>query len=143
MTPGATASRAWTRRSSPRCWPAAASGSAGRRAPGSSTPTWATRCWARSSRRSPATGYADTVRRRILDPLGLAHTGFEAGQFDPAQLARGYQRGAAGWAELPFDGYGAFAPMGGVFSTWPTWPGGRPGSPMPSRPATARRPGTR
>jgi D-alanyl-D-alanine-carboxypeptidase/D-alanyl-D-alanine-endopeptidase len=63
------------------------------------------------------TGYADTVRRRILDPLGLAHTGFEAGQFDPAQLARGYQRGAGGWAELPFDGYGAFAPMGGVFST--------------------------
>jgi CubicO group peptidase (beta-lactamase class C family) len=63
------------------------------------------------------TGYADAVRRRILDPLGLEHTGFEASEFDPAALARGYQRGAAGWAELPFDGYGAFAPMGGVFST--------------------------
>jgi CubicO group peptidase (beta-lactamase class C family) len=63
------------------------------------------------------TGYADAVRRRILDPLGLGRTGFDAAEFDPAILARGYQRGAAGWAELPFDGYGAFAPMGGVFST--------------------------
>ena len=63
------------------------------------------------------TSYADAVRRRILTPLGLTRTGFEAGEFDPAELARGYQRGAAGWAQLPFDGYGAFAPMGGVFST--------------------------
>jgi CubicO group peptidase (beta-lactamase class C family) len=62
-------------------------------------------------------GYADAVRSRILTPLGLAQTGFEAGEFDPETLARGYQRGAAGWAELPFDGHGAFAPMGGIFST--------------------------
>ncbi|HEY2284314.1 MAG TPA: serine hydrolase domain-containing protein, partial [Streptosporangiaceae bacterium] len=63
------------------------------------------------------TGYADVIRERILVPLGMTQTGFEAGEFDPATLARGYQRGAAGWAELPFDGYGAFAPMGGIFST--------------------------
>ena len=63
------------------------------------------------------TGYADTVRRRILGPMGMTRTGFDAGEFDPAQLARGYQRAAGGWAELPFDRYGAFAPMGGVFST--------------------------
>jgi CubicO group peptidase (beta-lactamase class C family) len=62
-------------------------------------------------------GYADAVRSRILTPLGLAQTGFEAGEFDPEMLARGYQRGASGWAELPFDGHGAFAPMGGIFST--------------------------
>ena len=61
--------------------------------------------------------YADAVRGRILAPLGLAATGFEAGEFDPETLARGYQRGAAGWTELPFDGHGAFAPMGGIFST--------------------------
>jgi CubicO group peptidase (beta-lactamase class C family) len=63
------------------------------------------------------TGYADVIRERILAPLGMTQTGFEAGEFDPATLARGYQRGPAGWAELPFDGYGAFAPMGGIFST--------------------------
>jgi CubicO group peptidase (beta-lactamase class C family) len=61
--------------------------------------------------------YAEAVRSRILVPLGLTQTGFEAGEFEPATLARGYQRGPAGWAELPFDGYGAFAPMGGIFST--------------------------
>jgi CubicO group peptidase (beta-lactamase class C family) len=63
------------------------------------------------------TGYADVIRERILAPLGMTQTGFEAGEFEPATLARGYQRGPAGWAELPFDGYGAFAPMGGIFST--------------------------
>jgi CubicO group peptidase (beta-lactamase class C family) len=62
-------------------------------------------------------GYADAVRGRILAPLGLASTGFEAAEFRPDRLARGYQRGASGWAELPFDGHGAFAPMGGIFST--------------------------
>jgi CubicO group peptidase (beta-lactamase class C family) len=62
-------------------------------------------------------GYADVVRERILAPLGMTQTGFEAGEFDPEVLARGYQRGAAGWGELPFDGHGAFAPMGGIFST--------------------------
>ena len=63
------------------------------------------------------TGYADAVRSRLLAPLGLTRTGFEAAEFDPGELARGYQRGPAGWAELPFDGHGAFAPMGGIFST--------------------------
>jgi CubicO group peptidase (beta-lactamase class C family) len=61
--------------------------------------------------------YADAVRATVLAPLGLDSTGFEAAEFDPGRLARGYQRGATGWAELPFDGYGAFAPMGGIFST--------------------------
>ncbi len=61
--------------------------------------------------------YGDAVRGRVLAPLGLADTGFAAAEFDPARLARGYQRGASGWAEVPFDGHGAFAPMGGIFST--------------------------
>ena len=63
------------------------------------------------------TGYADAVRGRMLRPLGLAQTGFEAGEFDPAQLARGYQRDGGGWRELVPDPSGAFAPMGGIFST--------------------------
>jgi Beta-lactamase len=32
-------------------------------------------------------------------------------------LAHGYRRALTGWEEVPFDPHGAFAPMGGVFST--------------------------
>jgi CubicO group peptidase (beta-lactamase class C family) len=60
--------------------------------------------------------YADFVRDRILGPLALTRTGFEAAEFDPAGLARGYARGPGGWTEISPDRYGAFAPMGGVFS---------------------------
>jgi len=63
------------------------------------------------------TGYADAVRSRILRPLGLTRTGYEVGEFDPAEVARGYQRDGGGWRELVPDGNGAFAPMGGIFST--------------------------
>jgi CubicO group peptidase (beta-lactamase class C family) len=60
--------------------------------------------------------YSDFVRARLLEPLGMSATGFEAGEFAADQLAYGYQRGRAGWAELVPEGNGAFAPMGGVFS---------------------------
>jgi CubicO group peptidase (beta-lactamase class C family) len=60
--------------------------------------------------------YASFVRTRLLEPLGLTRTGFAAREFGSAGLAVGYRRGMAGWEELPFDPYGAFAPMGGVFS---------------------------
>jgi serine-type D-Ala-D-Ala carboxypeptidase/endopeptidase len=60
--------------------------------------------------------YASFVRTRLLEPLGLRRTGFAAREFGSAGLAVGYRRGMAGWEELPFDPYGAFAPMGGVFS---------------------------
>ena len=62
-------------------------------------------------------GYADVVRARLLGPLGMTRTGFEAAEFDPAGLARGHARGADGWTELTPDPLGAFAPMGGVFSS--------------------------
>ena len=62
------------------------------------------------------TGYREFVTGRLLAPLGMTRTGFEAGTVDGAQLARGYQPDGAGWAELVPDGYGAFAPMGGIFS---------------------------
>ncbi len=61
--------------------------------------------------------YSEAVRARILRPLGLTRTGYEAGEFDPDGLARGYHRGGDGWNELVPDGNGAYAPMGGVFST--------------------------
>ncbi len=60
--------------------------------------------------------YSAFVRTRLLVPLGMARTGFAAAEFDAAGLATGYRRGMDGWEELPFDPYGAFAPMGGVFS---------------------------
>ncbi len=62
-------------------------------------------------------GYADVVRDRLLGPLEMTRTGFEAAEFDSAGLARGHARGADGWTELTPDPLGAFAPMGGVFST--------------------------
>ena len=61
--------------------------------------------------------YPDFVRARLLGPLGMSRTGYEAAEFDPDGLARGYGRGAGGWTELTPDPLGAFAPMGGVFSS--------------------------
>jgi len=60
--------------------------------------------------------YPDFVRDRLLRPLGMAGSGYEAAEFDAVDLARGYRRGPGGWDELAPDGCGAFAPMGGVFS---------------------------
>jgi CubicO group peptidase (beta-lactamase class C family) len=60
--------------------------------------------------------YAHAIRAEVLDPLGLRRTGYEVSQFDPADLARGYRRDGEAWLELEPDPYGAFAPMGGIFS---------------------------
>jgi CubicO group peptidase (beta-lactamase class C family) len=82
--------------------------------------------------------YPDYIRDRLLGPLGMSRTGFEAAEFEAADLARGYRRrggyggaesppvigGSRGvvppdqhsWSEVPPDPCGAFAPMGGVFS---------------------------
>jgi len=61
--------------------------------------------------------YDDFVRTRLLVPLGMSRSGFEASEFDDGNLALGYRHGLAGWEEVPFDRYGAFAPMGGLFSS--------------------------
>jgi CubicO group peptidase (beta-lactamase class C family) len=60
--------------------------------------------------------YARAVRRHVLEPLRMSRTGFEASDFDPQALARGYRHDSGSWLELEPDGYGAFAPMGGIFS---------------------------
>ena len=62
-------------------------------------------------------GYDEFIRTRLLAPLRLGRTGFNADEFEQGNLALGYRHGLGGWAEVPFDPYGAFAPMGGVFST--------------------------
>lgn len=61
--------------------------------------------------------YRDVVRARVLEPMGMASTGFEAGQFPAERLAIGYHRRDNAFVEEPFAGYGAFASMGGIFST--------------------------
>jgi CubicO group peptidase (beta-lactamase class C family) len=67
--------------------------------------------------------YPDYIRHRLLRPLGMTRTGFEAEEFEPpgqatgpAGTARGYRRTPGGWSEVAFDAAGAFAPMGGIFS---------------------------
>ena len=61
--------------------------------------------------------YDEFIRTRLLAPLRLDRTGFEPAEFAPDNLALGYRRGLRGWEEVPFDPYGAFAPMGGVLSS--------------------------
>jgi CubicO group peptidase (beta-lactamase class C family) len=103
--------------------------------------------------------YPDYIRHRLLHPLGMMRTGYEAEEFEtPGQqgtesggTARGYRRTPDGWAEVAFDPAGAFAPMGGIFSSvtdlarWvagfaAAFPPGKPetGSAHPIRPATRR-----
>ena len=60
--------------------------------------------------------YPELVRDRLLRPLGLTRSGFEAAELAAPHLARGYRHGPGGWEELALDGCGAFAPMGGLFS---------------------------
>ncbi|WP_168200361.1 serine hydrolase domain-containing protein [Protaetiibacter larvae] len=57
--------------------------------------------------------YRRVVETRLLEPLGLTGTGFEA----TATAIRGHRRGPDGWEQLPFSGPGAFSPIGGLFST--------------------------
>src|SRR6202012_1594096 len=68
--------------------------------------------------------------------------GFPAQDFAADGLATGYRHGPDGWQELPFDPYGAFAPMGGVFSCvadLATWTNGFAAA-FPPDGATSREP---
>ena len=59
------------------------------------------------------TPYKDFVRGRLMTPLGMTRSGYEPAS---ENLARGYRRAPDGWVLVPLDPYGAFAPMGGVFT---------------------------
>jgi len=61
--------------------------------------------------------YREVVTGRLLEPLGLTSTVFDAAQVPPERLAVGHVRRAGGWEPVPFDPYGAFAPMGGILSS--------------------------
>jgi CubicO group peptidase (beta-lactamase class C family) len=61
--------------------------------------------------------YRTLLTDRLLRPLNLTATGFEAQTVRPDRLATGHLHRDGDWLPVPFDGYGAFAPMGGLVST--------------------------
>jgi CubicO group peptidase (beta-lactamase class C family) len=79
------------------------------------------------------TEYSAFVRTRLLAPLGMRRTGYTAEEFGgvsavaaaaagappsaEANFAQGYRRSAGHWTEVPYEPYGAFAPMGGVYTS--------------------------
>jgi len=89
--------------------------------------------------------YAQAVRAEVLEPLGLNQTGYEVSEIDPDHRARGYRRDRGTWRELEPDPYGAFAPMGGIFSCvrdlakWVAWfAGAFPPDPLTASAGLAR-----
>jgi CubicO group peptidase (beta-lactamase class C family) len=63
------------------------------------------------------TEYREVVRARLLDPLDMRATVYTAGEVPSDRLAIGYVRRDGVFVEEPFDGYGALASMGGIFSS--------------------------
>src|ERR1700691_271782 len=50
--------------------------------------------------------YDEFIRTRLLAPLGLGRTGFNADEFDQENLAVGYRHGPGGWGEGPVEPHG-------------------------------------
>ncbi len=71
--------------------------------------------------------FREVARERIIDPLGLRATVYEASEVAAERLVPGFRRGPNGWVELPFSGPGAFSSIGGLFScasdlsVWASW----------------------
>ena len=61
--------------------------------------------------------YRRVVETRLLEPLGLTGTGFDASVRSAGGAVPGYRPTPDGWQRLPFSGPGAFSPIGGLFST--------------------------
>ena len=61
--------------------------------------------------------YRDYVDAKILRPLGMTSTYWEASAVPPGRLARGYRREGDALVEEPVLADGAFDSMGGLFST--------------------------
>ena len=61
--------------------------------------------------------YIEVVESRLLQPLGMASSGFDPDDLRGRTVANGYVRRSTGWVEEPIAGSGAFSPMGGLLST--------------------------
>jgi CubicO group peptidase (beta-lactamase class C family) len=61
--------------------------------------------------------YQDYVKQHILDPLGMTSTTFDIKAVAPDRLAMGYRREGDSWAEETPLADGAFASIGGLFTT--------------------------
>lgn len=61
--------------------------------------------------------YRHVVRERMLLPLGMSSTDFDADRIPEERRARGYVWRNERYHDEPIDPYGALASMGGVFST--------------------------
>ncbi|MEO5964581.1 MAG: serine hydrolase domain-containing protein [Candidatus Limnocylindrales bacterium] len=61
--------------------------------------------------------YREVVRDRLLEPLGMASTAYREEDVDPSRLARGYVRRDDVLVREGDDAYGAFASMGGIYSS--------------------------
>jgi CubicO group peptidase (beta-lactamase class C family) len=61
--------------------------------------------------------YRDVVAERLLRPLGMDATTYSVEAVPADRLAHGYVRRDDTWVAEPLDGYGAFASMGGVFTS--------------------------
>ncbi|MBI1276866.1 MAG: serine hydrolase [Anaerolineaceae bacterium] len=61
--------------------------------------------------------YQQYVTENILKPLGMTSTTFDVSQVDPKRLAMGYRRQDDEWIEEPPLPDGAFASIGGLFTT--------------------------
>ena len=61
--------------------------------------------------------YRDAVRARILDPLGMASTGYLESEVPAERMAKGYLWRDGRYLDEPSDAYGALASMGGIFTT--------------------------
>jgi CubicO group peptidase (beta-lactamase class C family) len=61
--------------------------------------------------------YEEVVRRRILAPLGMNETTFDPKVGQASDIAAGYRREGEHWAREPTEGHGAFAAIGGLWTT--------------------------
>ncbi len=61
--------------------------------------------------------YQQYVNDNILKPLGMTSTTFDVNAVDPQRLAMGYRRQDGEWVEEPPLPDGAFASIGGLFTT--------------------------
>lgn len=61
--------------------------------------------------------HRDLITDRLLKPLGMTASVFDLERIPSGALVPGYVMRDDVWLAEPIDGYGAFAPMGGLFST--------------------------